>query len=82
MEVYARDHGADEMFGEENNWTYVTNYKAKLKNGELDLEDLIKNMINLGWLNDFEKPEDFKVREYETNYFIYDEYEAVFEVRK
>ena len=81
MEVYARDHAADEMFGEFGNYT-ITNYKAELANGEIDLEKLVAAMIDEGWLWEDAKPDDFRVEEKETKYVIYDECEAVFEVRK
>ena len=81
MEVYARDHGADEIFGEYGNYT-ITNYKAELVNGEIDLEKLVTAMIDEGWLWEDARPDDFRVEEKETKYVIYNEYEAVFEIRK
>ncbi|MEE3344796.1 MAG: hypothetical protein VZS44_11930 [Bacilli bacterium] len=70
LKVYARDTAADELYNETDNYTN-TSYIAKLlPNGELDLEDLTKNMIEKGWLSEY-NPNKMKVVETESTYLIY-----------
>ena len=69
--VYARDYYCDELYGESDNWCY-TSYKAKLlPSGDIDIADLVKNMIDEGWLFEDVEPKDIKVVEKEERYWIY-----------
>ena len=81
MKVYARDYYCDELYGETDNWC-ITDYECELKHGEIDLEELVKAMIDEDWLGDDYDYTDLRVEEKDDLYVVYFHTEALFKIYK